>query len=141
MKQAFPLAAAIAIAAGYPASALANWQIRQVINNSPQPVTFSVPIGRGTTSNVPGLAQTRGDAVLMIPARGALIFRDIGHAFSCGRPYWGVAITYGGQKWGFFYDGGGAIDVTVATDGGVSFAPASQGSQIVNGDGPPRCGG
>lgn len=141
MKRAIPLVAVIAAATGWPTSASANWHIRQVVNNSSQPVTFSVPIGRGTSPNVSALAQTRGDAVLMIPARGALVFRDIGHAFPCGRPYWGVAISYGGQKWGFFYDGDGALDVTVAADGGVSFAPASQGSQIVNGDGPPRCGG
>ena len=133
------LLAALALAF-VPQPAAANWRIRQVVNNTNQPLTFSLPMGTGTTADVANLAQVRGDVAIVIPSQGVLLFRDIGHAFPCGRPYWGVAVSLGDRKWGYFYDGGGVLDLTVAADGSVTRTPVSQGSQVVNGDGPPRCG-
>lgn len=135
-----PLLALLGLAIA-PAPAWANWRIRQVVNNSGQPLTYALPVGTGSTPDIGNLSLTRGDVAIVIPSRGVLRFRDIGHAFPCGQPYWGVAISLEDRNWGFFYDGGGVVDLTVAADGSVTLTPVSQGSQVVDGNGPPRCGG
>jgi hypothetical protein len=106
-------------------------------------VTVSIPFPTGETANVAGSLPNRGDLALIVMGHGVIMFRDIGHQnIPCGRPYWGVEITYNDQKWGFFYDGGGRIDVTINADGSVAFAVAAgqaSSAQIVQGDGPPIC--
>jgi hypothetical protein len=117
----------------------ANWTIGQLVNNSGQPVTISVPIGPGTVNGVSSQLATRGNLAVIVLGTGAAVFTDQGHNTPCSRPYWGVKIEYGSQTWGFFYDGGGVVNMTVNADGSVAFAGASNPSQVVVGSGPPRC--
>ena len=63
----------------------------------------------------------------------------MGHNTPCARPYSGVKITFKDQVWGFFYDNGGLVNVAVDANGNPSFTGASLGSQVVVGNGPPRC--
>ena len=122
-----------------PDAAFANWRIRKVVNAATQPLTYALPIGKPGVDDAGSLGQVRGDAVLLIPGRGALRFQDIGHGSPCSRPYWGVSIVLGSQKWGYFYDGNGVLDVSISADGSPTFTAVSESSQVVNGDGPPTC--
>lgn len=120
-------------------SASANWSIATIVNNTTQPVTLGLPYPPGQSDNVDRSLMVRGNLAINILGKGLLIFEDIGHAYPCGRPYWGVRVTLNDQKWGFFYDGEGRVGVTIASDGSVSLQAVSGGSQVVNGDGGPRC--
>jgi hypothetical protein len=132
------LAIATALIGLWPIGAQANWIVRNVTNHTNQPVTYALSFGPGT-SNASTASQVRGDAVLVIPSTGALMFKDIGHDSPCSRPYWAVAITLNDRKWHFYYDGNGAVDVTVAADGTVTLTPASEGSQVTEGNNRPVC--
>jgi hypothetical protein len=115
------------------------WNIGQLTNNSGQPVTISVPFGPGTVAGLPNQLSNRGNLAVIVLGTGAVVFTDQGHNTPCSRPYWGVKIEYGTQTWGFFYDGNGLVNMTVNADGSVSFAPGSNPSQVVVGNGPPQC--
>lgn len=117
----------------------ALWNIDTLVNKWKSPVLVGVPFATGTSSNVGDGLAARGNLVLGIPGQGDVFFEDKGHNTPCSRPYWGVSITYNDQQWGFYYDGGGRINVSINDDGSVSFAPASEGSQVVIGSGPPVC--
>jgi hypothetical protein len=120
-----------------PANAL--WNLNKLTNNSGQLVTISVPFPTGVANGVGNQLATRGDMAVTILGTGAVMFTDQGHNTNCSRPYWGVKITYGDKTWGFFYDGGGLVDMSIAADGTVTFTASSEGSQVVVGNGPPTC--
>ncbi|HXI12102.1 MAG TPA: hypothetical protein VNM92_05595 [Thermoanaerobaculia bacterium] len=118
-------------------SADANWSLRKIVNNSNQIASVSVPISPGAT--VPGnFVQTRGDIAVIVPGQGPIVFRDQGHNSPCSRPYWGVSVTFKKETWGFFYDGGGTVDLTINSDGTITLSPGPAG-QVVVGNGPPQC--
>jgi hypothetical protein len=125
--------ASAAIIAGLIGPASANYRIRTLTNLTNQTVSISFPIGpnggRGSSTFV------SGDMIVAIPGQGIVTFRDMGHNTRCAHPYWGVSIKYKDQQWGFFYDGGGELDMTINANGSLAF-PAGL---IVNGSGPPPC--
>lgn len=129
------VATGIALVTGPTTPAWANYQIRTLANNTNQIVSISFPVGPGGRSSS---SFVSGNMVVAIPGKGIVSFRDMGHNTPCSRPYWGVAIKYKTQQWGFFYDGGGTIDMTINADGSVAFAAGPAGI-VVNGSGPPPC--
>ena len=120
-----------------PNSAAALWQLSKLTNNSNQIISFSLPLAAGATVTNAN-AMVRGDLGVVVPGQGVVTFIDKGHNTPCSRPYWGVEITFNDKKWGFFYDGGGTVSMTVNDNGTVSFVAGPAG-QIVVGSGPPRC--
>ncbi|MEQ8335137.1 hypothetical protein [Nisaea sp.] len=122
-----------------PTPSWALWSIGKLTNNWGETITFTLPVGSGSYSPVGEMLARRGDLAIVVPGSGVIYFEDKGHNTPCSRPYWGVKITFKKQVWGFFYDGGGLVDVTIDAQGNPSFVAASGGSQVVVGDGPPRC--
>lgn len=118
---------------------LALWNIGKLTNNWKTTVLVGVPVTTGTHSDLAGSLPNRGNLVLSIPGQEDVIFIDKGHNTNCSRPYWGVAISYDRQEWGFYYDGEGRVDVIVDQEGTVSFEAASEGSQVVVGSDQPTC--
>lgn len=118
---------------------LALWNIGKLINNWKTTVLVGVPVTTGTHNEIAGSLPNRGNLVLSIPGQEDVIFIDKGHNTNCSRPYWGVAISYDRQEWGFYYDGEGRVNVIVDQEGNVSFEAASEGSQVVVGSGHPTC--
>jgi hypothetical protein len=125
----------VVVVAAMASPAFANYQIRTLTNNTDQIAAISFPVGPGGRSSS---TFVNGDMVVAIPGKGIVIFRDQGHNTPCSRPYWGVSIKYNDQQWGFFYDGGGTIDMTINADGSLAFVAGPAGV-IVNGSGPPQC--
>lgn len=119
------------------APAYALWTIRTVVNKTDQIVSVSIPVYAGATKTSQNMVVT-GSLVVAIPGHGVVSFQDKGHNTLCRHPYWGVAITYNAQQWGFFYDGAGTIDMTINADGSLTFV-AGPGGQVVNGSGSPKC--
>lgn len=119
------------------ASAHALWSIRSLVNHTDQILSLSIPIYPGGAKDSQNMLIS-GNLVVAIPGHGVVSFQDKGHNTPCERPHWGVAISYNDQNWGFFYDGGGTIDVTINADGSLALVPGPAG-QIVVGTGPPKC--
>ena len=120
-----------------PADAHALWQISNLSNQSNIPVTVARPVAPGATLRDVAIG---GNYAVVIPGKGVVEMIDIGHKDNpCQYPHWGVRITFNAKIWRFYYDGGGALGVTVKADGSVQLTGLSGGSQIVDGDGPPVC--
>lgn len=115
----------------------ANWSIRSLTNKTNQTISISIPFGPNETRQQSGY-MVRGNIAVVIPGQGPVLFLDKGHNTNCGRPYWGVAVSYQNQTWGIFYDGDGTVDMTVNADGSIAFAPGPA-TQVVNGSGGPQC--
>lgn len=133
------LVALAALAAVLPSTAHALWSISLLSNLSNKTVTLTVPFAPGAYPNFPDTLANLGDMALTIPGKGVVYFEDKGHYGGCSRPYWGVRITYNSKVWGYFYDGNGRILVLILTDGSPQFLPGKADSQVVTGDGPPKC--
>lgn len=114
----------------------ALWEL-QVVNDSQIPISITRPVMPGRSVLTLNVLGSIGVA---IPGRGVIQFTDIGHQNNnCSRPYWGVRIQYGDKVWGYFYDGGGVLHVTLNAQGEPTFAAVSEPSQVVVGGGHPTC--
>jgi len=128
--------AVCALLAATPASA--NWWITKLTNQSDKTVAISIPFAPGE-SRPSQTYLVRGNLAVTIPGKGAVVFIDKGHNTQCG-PYWGLDVTYGATKWAIYYDGDGAVEMTVKTNGDVDLIPApGRPTQVIAGGGPPRC--
>ena len=117
-------------------SAFANWHLT-VRNDSQIPATVAQVVAANSTF---GLTGTLGNAVVVIPGRGVVDLTDTAHSGNpCGSPHWGVRIVFNSQVWRFYYDGDGALQVTVNAAGTITLAGTSNPSQVVSGDNPPAC--
>jgi len=115
----------------------ASWTLRTILNNSNQIAAVSFPISAGGTVGTNNLLA-RGDAAVVVPGQGPIVFLDKGHNTQCTRPYWGVSVSYKNQTWGFFYDDNGTVDLTINPDGTIQLV-AGAGGQVIPGNGAPQC--
>lgn len=127
------------LALATPTSVSANWTIERLVNRSDHPVTLSIPIPKGVHQSGGDMTSVRGNMALTILGSGIIYFEDKGHSSGCQRPYWAVKITFRDKQWGYYYDGGGKINVAINENGIPQFIAYSGGSQVVVGSGKAKC--
>ena len=115
------------------------WGINTLTNNSEVPVHVKKTYTQGEYKDLSSKIGINGNVFIEVVGYGAIYFKDMGHNTDCEYPHWGVSISYNDQTWGFYYDGGGLIDVTINEDGTATFKAVSGGSQLIKGDGKPKC--
>jgi hypothetical protein len=106
-----------------------------VVNNSNQIVTVSSPINPGGTTS----EMIRGDITVTVPGQGPIVFRDRGHDTPCNHPFWRVSIESPHVGAEFYYDGTGAVDLTIDEDGTVKTLWAGPFGQLIRPGVPPPC--
>lgn len=101
-------------------NAYALYSIGGFKNNYDTEVTINLPVPAGMSPKL-----VFGDFTITIPEQGVASFTDIGSwkPVDCVAPTWGVIVTYQGDSWGFYYEGGGKIGITINADGSLSLNP------------------
>jgi hypothetical protein len=110
---------AITLALGtFAGPANASYSLKTVVNNTGNAITVSSIIDKGATVSAGGLGRSGFKIAIAVPKSGvAIIYED---GTTCPGFTWAAKIEYAGQKWGFGYEGGGAINLTFNADNSLT---------------------
>lgn len=115
------------------------WSIDTLVNRVVSPVTINVPFTEGVYNDLAtDLSEAPTKAITLIE-KGVIVFENQGQIKACNVHFWALSIRYNEQRWGYYYEAKGSIDVTLQADGSVELKAVSPSSQIVIGTGPPVC--
>ncbi len=103
-------------ALGLSSNAQALYSIGNLKNDYGTPITYNVPVATGSSAGF-----VYGNFSISVPGQGTVSFTDIASSkpSGCTAPTWGVIVTYQGNSWGFYYEGGGKLDVTIKKNGAL----------------------
>lgn len=101
-----------------PTNASANYYVNSVVNNSSEPVTVSTTVQPGKAIKNRGFGWSFWGEI-NITGRTLGDVKIYENGSRCPGNSWAAEIEHGTQKWGFGYEGNGAIDITIAADHSV----------------------
>jgi hypothetical protein len=98
--------------------ASANYYINSVVNNSPESVSVSSVVEAGKSISRTGLGWNGHLLTVSGPSLGVIKVSEDGT--KCPGASWAAEIEHSNQKWGFAYEGNGAINITINADSSVT---------------------
>jgi hypothetical protein len=115
--------------------ASANYYINSVVNNSSEPVNVSSVVDPGKSIKTSNLGWNGRLLTVSGTSLGLIKISEDGS--KCPGASWAAEIEHGNQKWGFAYEGNGAINITINADSSVtvggSGTPGGNGRVIPGG--------
>ena len=115
--------------------ASANYYINSVVNNSSEPVNVSSVVDPGKSIKTSNLGWNGRLLTVSGTSLGLVKISEDGS--KCPGASWAAEIEHGNQKWGFAYEGNGAINITINADSSVtvggSGTPGGNGRVIPGG--------
>jgi hypothetical protein len=117
--------------------ASANFYINSVVNNSHEPINVESTVAPGKSIPRSSLGWSFYPFTISGPSLGPVKIYD---GPKCPGASWAAEIVQGTQKWGFAYEGNGAINIAINADSSVSISgsgtPGGNGRVVPGGCGP-----
>lgn len=115
--------------------ASANYYINSVVNHSSEPVSVSSVVDPGKSVNQSNLGWN--GRLLTVSGTSLGVIKISENGSTCPGNSWAAEIEHGNQKWGFAYEGNGAINITINADStvtiGGSGTPGGNGRVVPGG--------
>ena len=114
--------------------ASANHYINSVVNNSREPVSVTSVVEPGKSIPRTSLGWSYQPLTVSGPSLGVI---KVENGPKCPGASWAAEIEHGNQKWGFAYEGNGAINITINADSSVTIggsgSPGGNGKVVPGG--------